>query len=95
MLVLKERRGQERNIISLPVTYSCSDRYIITSTDGTAFDISNSGMSFYTNIPFYEGVNLQVHTRIWNFPKASIVKWCSKKYLNIYKVGISFCCNSQ
>jgi c-di-GMP-binding flagellar brake protein YcgR len=92
-MLIKERRGQKRNIINLPVAYSCSNKYKtyeFTSNDSTAFDLSDSGMSFYTNIPLNEGINLQVHTHIWNSPKASIVKWCSKKYINVYKVGISF-----
>ena len=90
MLLFKERRGEKRNLISLPVTYSFSDKQKTASNDGTAFDLSDSGMSFYTNIPIYEGVNLQIHTQIWNSPKTSIVKWCNQKYLNIYRVGVSF-----
>ena len=90
MLILKERRRQKRYLISLPVTYLFSDKHKVDSNDGTAFDFSDSGMSFYTDTPLFKGHNLQVHTQIWKSSQKSIVKWCSKKYLNIYKVGVSF-----
>jgi hypothetical protein len=90
MTMHKEKRGQTRKKVNLPVSYVFCDERNIAPHDGTTFDLCNSGMSFYTNTPLKEGLNVQVHTYIWDSPKTSIVRWRSKKSRNIYKIGVSF-----
>jgi len=86
----KERRHHKRKNINLPVTYICSGESNVTPNVGETFDLCDSGMSFYTNIPLKEGLDIQVQTLTWNCPRACTIKWRSKKSRNIYKVGVSF-----
>ena len=51
MVMYKEKRRQKRNNVNLPVTYVCSDESNVDPRDGMAFDLCQSGMSFYTNAP--------------------------------------------
>lgn len=86
-----ERRSQKRIQISIPINYEYSAEHKIISDHGKSFNISDSGMCFYTHTPLQEGLNLQVHSKhIWDSPRASIVRWCNKKHLNFYQVGVSF-----
>lgn len=86
----KEKRHQKRNNINLPVSYICSGESNVVPHVGETFDLCDSGMSFYTDIPLKEGLGIQVQTPVWNCPRACIIKWRSKKSRNIYKVGVSF-----
>ncbi len=90
MVTYKEKRRQKRNNVNLPVTYVCSDESNVDPRDGVAFDLCQSGMSFYTNAPLREGLDLRIKTLMWESPKKCIIKWRSKKSRNIYKVGVSF-----
>ena len=88
---LEEKRNQKRNSVSLPIIYAFSSENRINVNYGTTFDISDSGIGFYTDKPLNKGLNLQVHlTHVWDFPKTSIVQWCSMKNVNLYRVGLSF-----
>jgi hypothetical protein len=87
----KERRSQKRMQVNLPVFYSYSGEHENVYDHGTTFDLNDSGTCFYTHTPLREGLNLKVFiTDIWDSPRASIVRWCSKRILNLYKVGVSF-----
>ena len=90
MLLLKERRTEKRLNVNLPVTYSYSvDDETITGNSST-HDLSDSGISFYVDIPLKKDFTLKVDLdHIWDAPKDSSVKWCIKQH-NQYKVGISF-----
>ena len=86
-----ERRSQERRQINIPISYEYSFDHSTISHSGKSFNISESGMCFYTQVPLKEGLNLRVQSEyIWNSPRAGIVKWCNRKYLNFYQVGVLF-----
>jgi hypothetical protein len=86
-----ERRSQQRKQISIPISYEYSLDSRTISRSGKSFNVSKSGMCFYTQNPLKEGLNLRVlNEQIWDSPKAGIVKWCNRKYLNFYQVGVSF-----
>jgi hypothetical protein len=88
---LEEKRNQNRNSISLPIIYAFSADHRIKVSHGTTFDISDSGIGFYTDKPLDKGLSLQVHlSHIWDFPRSSIVQWCSMKNVNLYRVGLAF-----
>ena len=89
--VLEERRNLKRNAIKLPIIYAFSSNKKINLNYGTTFDINEAGMGFYTDMPLQEGLALQVHlTNIWDFPRSSVVRWCSMKNVTFYRVGLSF-----
>ena len=88
--IYQERRRHKRKNVNLPVTYTCSGESNVAPNVGETFDLCDSGMSFYTNIPLKEGLDIQVQTLIWNSPRACTIKWRSKKSRNVYKVGVSF-----
>jgi hypothetical protein len=94
MLIKKlpnERRSQYRKQISVPISYEFSSDSRTISHYGKSFNISESGMSFYTQTPLENGLNLRIQSEhIWDSPRAGIVKWCNRKYLNFYQVGVSF-----
>jgi hypothetical protein len=94
MLIKKlpnERRNQYRKQISVPISYEFSSDHRTISRYGKSFNISESGMCFYTQTPLEDGLNLRIQSEhIWDSPKTGIVKWCNRKYLNFYQVGVSF-----
>lgn len=88
---MRELRTCKRREISLPVIYAFPGGQKIITNAGTTFDLSDSGMSFYTTMPLNEGLRLQVHlSNIWDFPRTSIVKWCSRKKNDFFKIGVFF-----
>ena len=91
MLILKEKRSQKRVQVNLPVIYEYSSEERTNTLEGTMFDLSKSGMCFYSEKPLFEGLNLQVHCAyIRDFPKVCLVKWCNRQQYNLYKVGVFF-----
>ncbi len=94
MLVRKlpnERRNQYRKQISVPISYEFSSDQRTISRYGKSFNVSESGICFYTQTPLEDGLNLRIQSEhIWDSPRAGIVKWCNRKYLNFYQVGVSF-----
>jgi hypothetical protein len=94
MLIKKlpnERRSQYRKQLSVPISYEFSSDQRTISRYGKSFNISESGMCFYTQTPLEDGLNLRIQSEhIWDSPKTGIVKWCNRKYLNFYQVGVSF-----
>jgi len=91
IILLEEKRNQKRNSVNLPIIYAFSSENRINVNHGTTFDISDSGIGFYTDKPLLEGLNLQVHlSHVWDFPKSSVVQWCIMKNVNLYRVGLAF-----
>ena len=89
MLLLKERRVEKRLQVRLPVTYEYPVDHEVVTKNSSTFDISDSGLCFYTDRPFKKGRNLKIHLNsIWETPKESLVQWCAKKKVGFYKVGI-------
>lgn len=93
MLIKKlpqERRNQYRKQISVPISYEFSSDHRTISRYGKSFNISESGICFYTQTPLEEGLSLSIQSEhIWDSQRAGIVKWCNRKYLNFYQVGVS------
>jgi hypothetical protein len=91
MLLLKERRVEKRLQVHLPVTYEYPIDHEIVTKNSSTFDISDSGLCFYTDRHFKKGHNLKVRLDgIWENPKESMVQWCARKKVGLYKVGIIF-----
>jgi hypothetical protein len=88
--VVKERRMDMRYQFDFPVIYTC-DEEVTTYDYGTTFDLSNSGMSFYTDKPLREGLTIQVKIQhIWSDPVPAVVKWTSMESPQCFKVGVAF-----
>lgn len=84
-------RSCSRVCLSAPVTLEYPDGNSVITRDGTIFDFSKDGMSFYMGTALEKGVNLNVHcASLWDLPRAGTVQWCAMKDLRCYKIGVSF-----
>jgi hypothetical protein len=89
IITVKEKRDKKRNQVNLPVIYAYFKDNKITTKHGMTFDLSETGMCFYTDMPLREGLDLQIHvSNMWDFPKSSVVRWCSMKNVHLYRVGV-------
>jgi hypothetical protein len=87
----KEQRAYNRIRVNLPVIYSYSGEYKVTADKATTSDISDSGMSFYTDKPLRAGLTLDVQIpHIWDVPRICTVRWNSMKSLKCFRVGVFF-----
>ena len=87
----KQKRDNERMQISVPVIFAFPGKEKIITKNGITFDLSKGGMGFYSERPLQKGLELQVYLPdLWNSPKPSLVRWCSMKAKNLYRVGVSF-----
>ena len=90
-LQTKEHRAYKRIRVNIPVIYSYSGEYKVTNDKGTTSDISDSGMSFYTDKPLRAGLTLDLQIpHFWDVTKICTVRWNSMKSLNCFRVGVSF-----
>jgi hypothetical protein len=90
-LDIKEQRTYKRIRVNLPVIYSYFGEYKVNADKGTTADISDSGMSFYTDKPLKAGLTLDVQIpHFWDVPRICTVRWNSMKSLNYFRVGVSF-----
>jgi c-di-GMP-binding flagellar brake protein YcgR len=86
-----QKRNNDRMQISVPVIFAYPGKEKLITNNGITFDISNGGMGFYSEKPLQKGLELQVLLPdLWNYPKSSLVRWCSMKKYNLYRVGVSF-----
>ena len=86
-----QKRNRDRIQISVPVTYAYPGKESIVTKHGTSFDLSSGGMGFYSEKFLEKGLELKVHApNIWFSPKTCLVRWCSMKKYNLYRVGVSF-----
>jgi hypothetical protein len=89
--VIKQTRRHKRTHFSVPIIFAYHYNNKIVVSYGMSFNLSKAGMCFYTNKPLHDGLKLHIHScHIWDNPKSSTVRWCSKKDPHYYKVGISF-----
>jgi c-di-GMP-binding flagellar brake protein YcgR len=89
--MLKEKRAHNRLQMHLPVLYRVSNHKANTIKKAKTHDISDSGICFYTDTLHKKGTNLQVTLpHIFDSPRTCTVMWHSKKYNNIYKIGVHF-----
>jgi c-di-GMP-binding flagellar brake protein YcgR len=90
-IIEEQKRNRDRIQISVPVTYAYPGRERIITKQGTSFDVSAGGMGFYSESPLEKGQELKLHApNIWFSPKTCLVRWCSMKKYNLYRVGVSF-----
>ncbi len=88
--IVKERRMDMRYQFDFPVIYTCDEEGTMYSY-GTTFDLSSSGMSFYTDKALRKGLNIQVKIQhIWDGPIPAVVKWTSMKSPQYFRVGVAF-----
>jgi hypothetical protein len=88
-----ERRKHFRIQVYLPMLYSYINGNGSVTCEGTTLNFSDAGICFYSATPLLTGLNLEVNiAHIWDSPKKSVVRWCSRKMVNpeLYKVGVSF-----
>jgi c-di-GMP-binding flagellar brake protein YcgR len=86
-----QKRDQKRIQISVPVMYAYPSKERVITKHGTSFDLSAGGMGFYAEKPLEKGLELKLHApNIWFSPKTCMVRWCSMKKYNLYRVGVSF-----
>jgi hypothetical protein len=58
--------------------------------ESKTYDLSDSGMSFYTDMPLDKGLIFEINIpQVWDSPRKAIVNFCKKKN-DFYKVGVSF-----
>jgi hypothetical protein len=87
---IKEKRRDKRYKVAFPIEYTYDDVEVFDN-HGTTFDLSTSGMSFYTNKPLREGLNLKVKIpHLWDVARFAVVIWNSLKSPQCFKVGVSF-----
>jgi len=90
-IIKEQKRDQKRIQISVPVIFAYpGDKWVITK-HGTSFDLSEGGMGFYSEKPLKKGLELKIHApNLWYSHKTCLVRWCSMKNYNLYRVGVSF-----
>jgi len=87
---IKEKRTLKRIKVHLPVNYTILGEHKITVYEGTTYDISDSGICFYTDMPLQVGLTLKIQIfQILDVPRICIVRWNSMKSPNCWKVGVS------
>jgi hypothetical protein len=88
----KENRKQKRSHISVPVNFSAEDGGPPESSkpqEGTTADMSESGLSLFSNKELTPGIVLEIECRdIWPSPKKFTVQWCNRVRFNFYRVGL-------
>jgi hypothetical protein len=91
MVVIEEKRTRMRKQITVPIIFGYFRGQTFIMNSGATFDLSDAGMSFYTDKPFRKGKNLQFQSSyLWERPRIGTVRWCSMKTVFLYKVGILF-----
>lgn len=89
--MLEERRTHYRLRVNLPVIYTIFFSDVSVTKKSITHDLSDEGLSFYTDVYIKTDAELKINLPpIFDAPKKSIVKWCSKKDDNFYRVGVCF-----
>ena len=89
--MLAEKRAHHRLEMALPLLYRDSNHQATTPMKAITFNISNSGICFYTGTLHKEGMDLQVVLpHVFDSPRTCTVIWRSKKYHDLYKIGARF-----
>jgi c-di-GMP-binding flagellar brake protein YcgR len=89
--LIKEKRTNKRIEINLPVTYTIFGDHKGTINKGTTYDISDSGICFYTDTHLRVGLTIEIQIpQILDVPRTGTVIWNRVKNSNCWKVGVSF-----
>ena len=90
-MLTKKIRTFKRIKVHLPLTYKIHGERKAIIYEGTTYDISDSGICFYTDVPLNVGLTLIIQIpEILDVPKTCIVKWNSMKSRKCFRVGVSF-----
>jgi hypothetical protein len=89
-----EKRANARTHLSVPLYYIYPGSEADKSSDylaASTFDISDSGVSFYTTRLLLDGDDIKIFIKdLWNEQRAGTVKWCKTLNYNYHLVGVSF-----
>jgi chromosome segregation ATPase len=88
------KRGQKRSPVAIPITYQEVSSTAVEVAKyhhyGTTYDYSESGLSFFTHKPLFEGAGVDILCKsLWDEHKAGSVCWCKTIDFNFYLVGVS------
>lgn len=88
-------RSSSRISISVHLTYTVTkgdtETGEKTTQEGTVFDYSASGVSFYTHSPLSEDDRIEIACKdLWEEKKTGTVVWCRSVKHNLFSVGASF-----
>ena len=90
-MLIKDKRTHERIKVNFSVVYTYFGEHKVTAYEGTTYDISDSGMCFYTDKPLRTGLTLNIQiSDILDDPRICAVRWNSMKSPKCFKVGVSF-----
>jgi hypothetical protein len=92
--VARNTRKEERTVKAVPIRYS--DTFLKGEEaypplhEGVTFDVSRSGLSFRTYRPVEHMMAIRLQSDfLWRGHREGVVRWCSKIYPGIYKVGVA------
>ncbi len=88
-----ERRIEERECESFLVRYSGSadpkDESTVFVKFAATFNVSDSGLCFRSPMQFKRAHRLSfMSDQLWEDEREGVVRWCTKIYPGIYKVGV-------
>jgi hypothetical protein len=90
----RQDRQEPRISISLPLEFVRSDEGSETEEAqhdrGTVFDLSVSGVSFYSHKHLNNGDKVEVFCKdLWQGRRIGAVRWCKEIKHNLFLVGVS------
>jgi hypothetical protein len=89
--MLEEKRTQNRLQIDVTIFYKASNHESVAINKATTWNLSKSGICFYTDTFHEKGTNLQVLLPyILHSPKTCTVVWNSRIHEDNYKIGAHF-----
>ena len=87
----EERRRHKRVQMDLAALCVLSDHGNDIHKEVTTYNLSDTGVCFFTDAPLNEDTILQIHIpSVLDVKKTCVVKWCMKDKEGVYKVGVSF-----
>jgi hypothetical protein len=88
----KGKRAKPRKYISVPLAYTYLGLEAVNYKryfSGKTYDISDSGVSFYTTKPLLDGVDIEIFCKgLWDEKRTGIVRWCKTLTYNYYIAGV-------
>jgi hypothetical protein len=91
---LKEKREKPRKYYSVPLVYTYRGLEAVNSKcyfSGKTFDVSDSGICFYTKKPLQVGVSIEISCKdFWHEQESGTIRWCKTLRDDHYLVGVAF-----
>jgi hypothetical protein len=92
-LECNDNRANARTYLTVPLYYTHPGSEADKKKDylvGTIFDMSDSGVGFYTNNPLLDGINIEMFCKeLWNKPRTGTVRWCKTLNYCYHLVGVA------